>query len=128
MNITEKQLRQLIDPDMPQLAREIIAHEIMMAPVTVPTDNLPDDTPDVVRGKVMVLRDIFRWIQFQETPDSLTYDEYTKSSGAFDRLTQTIETMQGILVPHLNISKYNSRLSTAEVDEQILDVAMGRRH
>jgi hypothetical protein len=117
MNITEEQLLQLIDPNMPQLAREIIAQEIKMTP-----DTGLENTPKVVRAQMLILRKLYRLIQFQESPGHLTYEEYRKHDEAYIWVTNTLENLQRNLVPNMSNyfnNGYNPEIAIEELNDRI---------
>jgi hypothetical protein len=60
MNITEEQLRQLIDPDMPQLAREIIAREVQMHGVVEQVVE-PTTPTEIKKHQMLLLYRLCRW-------------------------------------------------------------------
>lgn len=118
--ISEEHLLQLLDPDMPQCAKEIIVEEVKRSasPMQIVEPRVSTVTSDWLRGRMTLLRQLYRWMQYNG-PDCLGYDEWLKHEEAYKIVEKKIELLQYEMFPDAGWSDrnmYNNTTCTTDAD------------
>jgi hypothetical protein len=106
--ISDEYLELLLDPEVPQDAKRMVAHEVGKTTPTVMEESLPPETPDTVRAQMWLLRRMWRWMEMNDNPECLTYDVWTKHSEAYELVDKKIESLQEELLPGFSIERFNT--------------------
>lgn len=126
MQITEEQLQQLIDPDMPQLAREIIAHEIKMS---VDVKQLPPPPAPYrarsIRAQMMLLFRLQKWIGNSSYQGSLPFSVWQQHQDGFNIVSDKLTKMMNGIAP--DIGSFFGEPTEADA-EAALDDYLSRRY